>query len=227
LDRYPFLARHGPVIPDGEVDEPRPEGEKVVVEEPQLQPNEDAEVAIPLLQVEVLPVLEVFEEVLEVLEVLHVEVEEPQTAEVDSEDDGRPQRKKKKRGPKEKPQYAGLDMTQRRQAISRNSWGNRVAPYCYVCVHSIEMKEGEEEREEEQLCRTLFTNDKNCLLHQGRDSPIFLQFFYLFILYFFINCFEIASNSSGPSSDLERNSFQLTSDSPTFLNSLGKPEKKR
>jgi hypothetical protein len=57
---------------------------------------------------------------------------------------------------------------------------------------------------------------------QRRDSPIFLQFsifFYLFSI-FFLNCFLIASNSSGPSSDLAGNSFQIKSDSPTFLNSF-------
>jgi hypothetical protein len=58
-----------------------------------------------------------------------------------------------------------------------------------------------------------------CLTNLGRDSPIFLQFFYLFSI-FFLNCFLIASNSSGPSSDLAGNSFQLKSDSPTFLNSF-------
>jgi hypothetical protein len=35
-----------------------------------------------------------------------------------------------------------------------------------------------------------------------------------------LNYFLIASNSSGPSSDFAGNSFQLKSDSPTFLNSF-------
>jgi hypothetical protein len=50
-------------------------------------------------------------------------------------------------------------------------------------------------------------------------STIFLSFFYLFSKSL-LNCFLIASNSSGPSSDLAGNSFQLKSNSQTFLNSF-------
>jgi hypothetical protein len=56
---------------------------------------------------------------------------------------------------------------------------------------------------------------------------IFLSFFYLFSKSL-VNCFLIAANSPGPSSDSAGNSFQLKSDSPTFLipSNLGKHKKK-